>query len=63
MNIHKNARLTALGRERLVLAILGGQAGEVAARAAGVCVRTARKWVERFQSRRASGFDGPLFEA
>lgn len=55
MNIHKNARLTPFGRERLVLAILGGQTQEAAARAAGVCVRTARKWVERFKAEGLAG--------
>jgi transposase InsO family protein len=55
MNIHKNARLTPLGRERVVKAVLSGQAPEAAARAAGVCPRTARKWVARFV---AEGFDG-----
>ena len=55
MNIHKNVRLTPLGRERVVKAVLSGQAPEAAARAAGVCPRTARKWVARFV---AEGFDG-----
>lgn len=55
MNIHKNARLTPFGRERLVLAILGGQTREAAAEAAGVCVRTARKWVERFKAEGLAG--------
>ena len=49
MNIHKNARLTPLGRERLARAVLSGQAPEAAARAAGVCPRTARKWAVRFR--------------
>jgi len=49
MNIHQNARLTPRGRERLVLAILSGQTPEAAARAAGVCPRTARKWLKRYQ--------------
>ncbi|WP_290546570.1 leucine zipper domain-containing protein [Aestuariivirga sp.] len=44
MNIRKNARLTPLGRERLVMAMLSGQTPEAAARATGVCPRTARKW-------------------
>ena len=55
MNIHKNARLTPIGRERLVRAVLSGQAPEAAARAAGVCPRTARKWVARFA---AEGIEG-----
>ena|SRR5215204_5666305 len=47
MNIHHNARLTPLGRERMVRAIVEGGA---APRAAGVCPRTARKWVDQGRS-------------
>ena len=50
MNIHKNARLTPIGRERLADAILSGQTPQAAARDAGVCPRTARKWLLRYQS-------------
>jgi transposase InsO family protein len=49
MNIHENARLTPRGREHLVSAVRSGQTLEAAARAAGVCPRTASKWVERFR--------------
>jgi hypothetical protein len=35
MNIHKNARLTPLGREWIVKEVLSGQTAEAAARAAG----------------------------
>jgi transposase InsO family protein len=55
MNIHKNARLTPIGRERLVQAILSGQTPEAAAHAAGVCPRTARKWVARFETEGRAG--------
>jgi transposase InsO family protein len=55
MNIHKNARLTPLGREHLVKAVESGQTLETAARAAGVCPRTARKWVERYRSEGLAG--------
>ena len=55
MNIHKNARLTTFGRERLVQAVLGGQMPEAAARAAGVCPRTARKWIARFKAEGRTG--------
>ena len=56
MDIHKNARLTPLGRERMVRAILeGGQTPQAAARAAGVCPRTARKWVARFKAEGLAG--------
>jgi transposase InsO family protein len=55
MNIHKNARLTPIGRERLVRAILSGQTPEAAAYAAGVCPRTARKWLARFKAEGRAG--------
>jgi len=55
MNIHKNARLTALGRERIVRQVEGGLALQAAGRAAGVCVRTVRKWVARYQSEGLAG--------
>ena len=48
MNIHDNASLTPRGREHMVLQVLSGQTPEAAARAAGVCPRTARKWVKRY---------------
>ena len=54
MNIHKNARLTPLGRERIVMQVLSGQTPQAVARAAGVCSRTVRKWVQRFE---AEGID------
>jgi transposase InsO family protein len=55
MNIHKNARLTPIGRERLVRAVLSGQTPEAAARAAGVCPRTAHKWTARFKAEGRAG--------
>ena len=55
MNIHKTARLTPLGRERIVKEVLSGQTPEAAARAAGVCPRTVRKWVARFKSEGIEG--------
>ena len=55
MNIHKNARLTPLGRERIVMQVLSGQTPETVACAAGVCSRTVRKWVARFK---AEGVEG-----
>ena len=48
MNIHKNARLTRLGRERIVrLAADGRRPGEIAI-CVGVSLRTLHKWVARF---------------
>jgi transposase InsO family protein len=55
MNIHKNARLTPHGRERIVMQVVSGQAPEAAARAAGVCPRTVRKWVARYRSEGLAG--------
>ena len=53
MDIHKNARLTPLGRERLVKMVLSGQTPQAASEAAGVCPRTARKWLDRSQAAKA----------
>ncbi len=55
MNIHKNARLTPIGRERLVRMVESGQSRQAAARAAGVCPRTAGKWVERYEAEGLGG--------
>lgn len=50
MNSHKNARLTARGRELLVRRIVEeGLRPIEAAQAAGVSVRTAYKWLRRFR--------------
>lgn len=57
MNIHKNAKLTPLGRARLVELILSGQSPEAAARAAGVCPRTARKWLARYKKEGPAGLE------
>ena len=42
MDIHKNARLTPHGRERMVKMVLGRQTPEAVSEAAGVCPRTVR---------------------
>ena len=55
MNIHKNARLTPIGRERLVGLVESGQTPETAARRAGVCPRTVRKWLARFRAESVAG--------
>ena len=57
MNIHKNARLTPLGRGRVVKEVLSGQTAEAAARAAGVCPRTVRKWVARYKAEGVHGLE------
>jgi transposase InsO family protein len=55
MDIHKNARLTPLGRERTVNMVLSGQPPQAVSEAVGVCPRTVRKWVDRY---RAEGLTG-----
>ena len=50
MDIHKNARLTPLGRERMVNMVLSGQTPQAVSEAVGVCPRTVRKWVERYDA-------------
>ena len=55
MNIHKNARLTPSGRERIVRQVASGQTPKAVAEAAGVCPRTVRKWVERYRREGTAG--------
>jgi hypothetical protein len=43
MNVHKNARLTPHGRERIVRQIVSGQTPKAVGEAAGVCARTVRR--------------------
>ena len=55
MNVHKNARLTPRGRERLVELTESGQTPEAIAKAAGVCPRTVRKWLKRHECEGPAG--------
>jgi transposase InsO family protein len=56
MNVHKNARLTPHSRAELVRRILQeGQTPKAVATAFGVCEKTARKWVKRFQQAGTAG--------
>jgi transposase len=55
MNMHKNARLTPRGRERIIRQVESGQTPEAVAEAAGVCPRTVRKWVGRYRREGLSG--------
>jgi transposase InsO family protein len=55
MNVHKNARLTWFGRERVVRQVGRGQMLKAVAEAAGVCPRTVRKWVERYRREGLAG--------
>src|SRR5882757_5941432 len=55
MNMHKNARLTPRGRERIVRQVESGQTLEAVAEAVGVRPRTARKWVDRYRREGLAG--------
>ena len=55
MNIHKDARLTPHGRERIVQQARSGQAPKAVGEAAGVCPRTVRKWIERYRCEGLAG--------
>ena len=55
MDIHKNARLTPLGREHMVNMVLSGQTPKAAGEAVGVCPRTVCKWVGRFEAEGLAG--------
>ena len=56
MNVHKNARLTPFGRERLVKQVLERVlTPAAAAAAAGVSLRSIYKWIARFRSEGQSG--------
>lgn len=58
MGIHKNAPLTPAGREILVRRVLDeGQAPRTVALAMGICVKTVRKWVGRFQAEGVAGLE------
>ena len=55
MNVHKNAKQTPRGRERLVRLVLSGLSPERASRLGGISPRALRKWVARFK---ADGVEG-----
>lgn len=56
MNVHKNARLTVYGRERLVKQVLERVLTPAAASAAaGVSLRTIYKWLSRFRNEGSAG--------
>ncbi len=56
MNSHKNARLTAPGRAELVRRVIErGQSASTVATSFGVCVKTVRKWVARFEAEGEAG--------
>ena len=55
MDMHKNARLTPIGRERMVNMVLGGQTPKAVSEAVGVCPRTVGKWVRRYKAEGLAG--------
>jgi transposase-like protein len=56
MNVHQNARLTPLSRADLVRRVLElGQPAGMVAFAFGICAKTVRKWVGRFQTEGSAG--------
>jgi transposase InsO family protein len=55
MNVHKNARLTSFGRERIARQIAGGETPNSVAQAMGVCPRTVRKWADRYRREGVAG--------
>jgi transposase InsO family protein len=58
MNVHKNAPLTPAGREAMVLRVIEGrQTPQAVSEAVGVCLRTVRKWVERYREEGIAGLN------
>jgi len=55
MNVHKNARLTPRGREWIVELARSGQTPQAISQAVGVCPRTVRKWIGRYQAEGIAG--------
>jgi transposase InsO family protein len=55
MNVHKNAKLMPCGRERIVRQVESGQRPAAISETAGVCLRTVRKWVERYRKEGLAG--------
>ena len=56
MDIHQNARTTPASRAELVARVLDDQLPvSLVAVAAGVCPRTVRKWVARYQAEGPAG--------
>jgi transposase-like protein len=57
MDIHRNARLTPKGRERIVRQVVSGRTPKAAAFAVGVCPRTVRKWLARYCAEGLAGLE------
>ena len=59
---NKNARLTPLGRERIVRQVESGRTPEAVSETAGICLRTVRKWVERARLKGANPANIPIWQ-
>lgn len=57
MDVHKNARLTPLGRGEMVRRVLAGEAPVTVAAAFSTTVKTVRKWVNRFLAEGSGGLE------
>jgi transposase InsO family protein len=55
MDIHQNACLTPRGREHMINMVLSGQTPKAVSQAVGVCPRTVKKWVDRYQAEGLAG--------
>ena len=55
MNVHKNARLTPIGRERIARQVESGQRPAAIGAAIGVRARTVRKWADRYRREGLAG--------
>ena len=55
MNIHKNARLTPLGRERIVRMAAEGRTPADIAAVVGISLKTVHKWLARFAAEGVAG--------
>jgi transposase-like protein len=56
--MHKEARLTPIGRERMVMTVVRRQTLQAVGGAVGICPRIIRKWVKRYQEQGAAVRDG-----
>ena len=55
MNVHKNARLTPLGRAQVVQRVVRGERVAAVARSVGSTAKTVKKWLERWQEAGSEG--------
>lgn len=55
MNVHKNARLTPVGRGQMVGRVLRGESAAAVARSMGTTPKTVKKWLDRWKEAGAEG--------